>query len=113
MNDSASADAARLAAMVDSVVVTSPYFSQGRLVVATDADCVIVEGEVPSYFHKQMAQETLLRIRGVRRIDNRLRVTKRSERSAASDSGNVEPDKAALGHRTSARQWESRTSEAV
>ena len=63
-----------LAERIDSVVIDSPYFSKGRLRVEATDDCVIVEGSVNSYFHKQMAQETLLRIDGVRRIDNRVRV---------------------------------------
>ena len=63
-----------LAERVHSAVVESPYFSRGRLRVEATDDCVIVEGNVDSYFHKQMAQETLLRIDGVRRIDNRLQV---------------------------------------
>lgn len=63
---------------IDSVVVQSPYFAKGKLRVHATDDCVIVEGNVDTYFHKQMAQETLLRIDGVRRIDNRVEVTQAS-----------------------------------
>ena len=63
-----------LADRIHSAVFRSPYFSSGKVTVKTDDDCVIVEGNVDSYFHKQMAQETLLRVDGVRRIDNRLHV---------------------------------------
>ena len=69
-------DDAGLASRVDRVVESSPYFSSGRLSIATRNDCVIVEGVVSSYFHKQMAQETLLRVDGVRQIENRLRVAR-------------------------------------
>ena len=37
-------------------------------------DTVVLNGNVESYFAKQMAQETIRGIEGVRRIDNRLRV---------------------------------------
>ena len=66
---------ASLADRIDSAIVTSPYFADDRLKVRAGEDCVVVEGTVESYFHKQMAQETLLRVDGVRRIDNRLQVT--------------------------------------
>lgn len=64
-----------LADRIDSAIVQSPYFADRKLRVRTGDDYVVVEGVVESYFHKQMAQETLLRIDGVRRIDNRLEVS--------------------------------------
>jgi osmotically-inducible protein OsmY len=59
---------------IDSIVIKSPYFADRRLRVQAVDDCVVVEGTVNTYFHKQMAQETLLRVDGVRSIENRVRV---------------------------------------
>ena len=68
---------ATLKERIKLAVVESPYFSGCGLRVKAKEDCVVVEGIVDTYFHKQMAQETLLRVDGVRRIDNRLRVALR------------------------------------
>jgi osmotically-inducible protein OsmY len=65
-----------LEAQVDTVVGGNPYFAARRVRVATKNDCVIVEGTVSTYFQKQMAQEILLRIDGIGRIDNRLQVAR-------------------------------------
>ena len=63
-----------LAERIESAVFESPYFAGRRLHVRAVDDCVVVEGTVNTYFHKQMAQETLLRVDGVSRIDNRVQV---------------------------------------
>ncbi len=59
---------------VDAVIHTSPHLAGRRFRVRTVADGVTLEGRVGSYFQKQMAQEIILRIDGVSRIDNRLEV---------------------------------------
>ena len=58
----------------DSALSRSPYFSSTRVRLAMHKHCAVVEGVVSSYFQKQMAQETLLRLDGIRQIDNRLQV---------------------------------------
>jgi osmotically-inducible protein OsmY len=52
----------------------SPYFSAKRVRFETVDDQVILEGVVSTYFQKQMAQETVLRIDGIRQIENRIQV---------------------------------------
>ncbi|MAD80129.1 MAG: BON domain-containing protein [Pirellulaceae bacterium] len=59
---------------IDTVIHSSPYLAGRRFRFKTEADGVTLEGRVGSYFQKQMAQEIVLRIDGVSRIDNRLQV---------------------------------------
>lgn len=59
---------------IETVIHSNPYLGGRRFQVRTDADGVTLEGRVGSYFQKQMAQEIILRIDGVSRIDNRLQV---------------------------------------
>jgi len=59
---------------IDIVIHTSPYLAGRRFQVKREADGVTLEGRVGTYFQKQMAQEIILRIDGVSRIDNRLQV---------------------------------------
>ena len=60
---------------IDSAIRTNPYLGGKRLRFETHAGEVILEGVVATYFQKQMAQESLRHIAGVRRIDNRLHVS--------------------------------------
>ena len=59
---------------IDTALHSSPYLGGRRFQVQREADGVTLEGRVGSYFQKQMAQEIILRIDGVSRIDNRLQV---------------------------------------
>jgi osmotically-inducible protein OsmY len=52
----------------------SPYVSARDLRVEASEGVVRLEGAVRSFFHKQMAQETIRRVDGVERIENRLQV---------------------------------------
>ena len=60
---------------VGSAIHSNPHFPARSVSFHAVEDRVILEGVVGSYFQKQMAQEAVLRIDGVRQIDNRLRVT--------------------------------------
>ena len=55
----------------------SPYLAGSNVSVATDTRRVVVRGVVNSYYEKQMAQETLLRVDGVESVDNHLEVSRR------------------------------------
>jgi osmotically-inducible protein OsmY len=61
-------------ARLDAAIHHSPYLKGQRLHVATDTGRVVLEGIVRSYYQKQMAQEAIRRIDGVRWIENRLEV---------------------------------------
>ena len=52
----------------------SPYSVHRRLVVQEDQGQIVLQGQVQSYFHKQMAQELVLRCCPQSRIDNRIEV---------------------------------------
>jgi osmotically-inducible protein OsmY len=61
--------------LVDEALNQSPYFARrGVRVEAQEEGEVVLRGTVRSYYHKQMAQEILRRVDGVRRIENRLEV---------------------------------------
>jgi len=53
----------------------NPYFSRRNLHCETEYGRVTLRGVVHSYFQKQMAQEAIRRIDGVREILNELEVT--------------------------------------
>ncbi len=55
-------------------MLQSPYFNGRELRLETDAGRVTLSGNVNSYFQKQMAQEALLKIDGVDKIENDLEV---------------------------------------
>ncbi|MBC8356524.1 MAG: BON domain-containing protein [Planctomycetes bacterium] len=55
----------------------SPYLMGSNISIESDTPCVVVRGVVHSYYEKQMAQETLLRVDGVESVDNHLEVMRR------------------------------------
>jgi osmotically-inducible protein OsmY len=59
---------------VHGALSRSPYVSARDLRVEASEGVVRLEGAVRSFFHKQMAQETIRRVDGVERIENRLQV---------------------------------------
>lgn len=63
-----------IADQLDAAILLNPHLRGRRLHVATDAGHVVLEGKVGSYYQKQMAQEAIRRVEGVRWIDNRLEV---------------------------------------
>ena len=50
------------------------HLSEKSLRVETEAGRVILSGFVPSWYHKQMAQEALRTVEGIAEIQNELRV---------------------------------------
>jgi len=63
-----------LAERVEGAMVANPYFSSRQLRFETADGRVVLSGVVGTYFQKQMAQEIVRRIEGVREIDNCLEV---------------------------------------
>lgn len=59
---------------VDVILSTSPYLSRRKVRLETESGRVTLRGEVDSYFQKQMAQEAIRRLDGVREIQNELEV---------------------------------------
>ncbi len=62
----------RIDQMIEEAIATSPYVARSKVNIEQRGGHVTLRGTVDSYFQKQMAQETLRRIDGVARIDNRL-----------------------------------------
>jgi osmotically-inducible protein OsmY len=71
------------AVRLGTAIEQSPHLAVRRLRVATQQDQIVLEGVVGSYYEKQVAQETIRRIDGVRQIDNRLEVCPHRQRIPA------------------------------
>lgn len=65
----------RFDAQVAMKLVNCPHVRPRRLSVETLSGCTRVEGEVDTYFAKQMAQEILRQTDGVESVDNQLQVS--------------------------------------
>jgi osmotically-inducible protein OsmY len=59
----------------------SHYLTGSSISVEPDLRRVVLRGVVSSYYKKQMAQETLLRVDGVESVDNHLEVLRRHSRA--------------------------------
>lgn len=65
---------------VASALQKNPYLDFTSLTCETKEGCVVLRGVVPSYFEKQMAQESIRSIEGINEILNELEVLGRSLR---------------------------------
>ncbi len=63
-----------LAPEPSEILTTSPLPQLRRLVVTVSDAEVVITGQVPSFYFKQLAQETLKPSAGLRRILNRVEV---------------------------------------
>ncbi|WP_254510924.1 BON domain-containing protein [Anatilimnocola floriformis] len=66
---------ATLAERVGSAIETNPYLSGRKLRFEAQEGRVTLNGVVASYFQKQMAQEVIKRVEGVKQIENELEVS--------------------------------------
>jgi hypothetical protein len=64
-----------LADVVQSAITGNPYLAGRTLRFEAEAGRVVLQGTVSTYFQKQMAQEALRRIDGIREIENQLEVS--------------------------------------
>jgi osmotically-inducible protein OsmY len=64
-----------LESRLQEALACNPYFPRPNIRVEAAAGRVTLKGTVSSYFHKQMAQETLRRVDGVEMIENLLEVS--------------------------------------
>ncbi|MEQ8851849.1 BON domain-containing protein [Gimesia sp.] len=64
----------QLVAQVKRVLQSSGYAPLAKVRVFAEEGKVCLEGEVPTYFMKQLAQTRVLPIEGVRRLTNELSV---------------------------------------
>ena len=65
---------------VTSALQKNPYVDFSSLKCETNEGCVVLKGVVPSYFEKQMAQESLRSVEGICHILNELEVLGRTVR---------------------------------
>jgi osmotically-inducible protein OsmY len=59
---------------IRDALITNPHLPTKQVHVEANADCVVLRGNVSSFYEKQMAQEAIRRVDGVQRIDNLLEV---------------------------------------
>ncbi len=71
---------ATLEERIGSAADESPYLTSSNISVDSGTQRVVVRGVVSTYYEKQMAQETLLRVDGVESVDNHLEVMRRRMR---------------------------------
>ncbi len=60
---------------IHSALSTNPFVPSRHVRVETAEGRVVLKGNVGTFFQKQMAQEAIRRVDGVRDIDNLLEVT--------------------------------------
>jgi hypothetical protein len=60
----------------DQALRQSPIPALRRLQVEETEEAIVLSGSVPSYYFKQLAQETLMPIRGCRQLHNRVQVVR-------------------------------------
>ena len=60
--------------LISSAIQKNPHLRQRKLRFESQEGRVVLRGTVNSYYQKQMAQETLLRLEGVDQIENHLEV---------------------------------------
>lgn len=68
-------DCTAIANSVQQALFANPHFPGRHLQVENSEGRIVLKGMVGSYFHKQMAQETVRRVDGVHEVENRLEVT--------------------------------------
>lgn len=68
------AQSTALSQHVENALFSNPHFAARQLQFEDAAGRIVLKGTVTSYFHKQMAQETIRRIDGVHEIENQLEV---------------------------------------
>lgn len=69
----------QLANLASQVIVRHPHLHQRQVFLRADNGHVVLKGRVKSFFEKQMAQEALRTIDGIRTIDNQLVVSWQDE----------------------------------
>ena len=62
------------AELIDNAIAKNPHLSHRKLRIETHEGRVVLLGTVNSYYQKQMAQEAIRHVHGVRQIDNQLTV---------------------------------------
>ena len=64
-----------LGELIHCAIENSPYLAGRKVRFETEAGRVVLKGTVGTFFQKQMAQEALRRIDGIREIENQLEVS--------------------------------------
>lgn len=63
-----------LSQRAQALLLSSPYHAVRRVSCALDNGRLVLEGRLPSFFFKQMAQETVAELQDVGRVINRIEV---------------------------------------
>ena len=60
---------------ISNVVARNPFLDTRQIQFTANGNRVVIHGNVETYFKKQMAQEAVRNIEGVKSIDNQLEVS--------------------------------------
>ena len=63
-----------VAALAESLMMASSHRPLRRIFCTFDDGVLVLEGRVKSFFHKQLAQETVAKIEGVKQVVNKIEV---------------------------------------
>jgi osmotically-inducible protein OsmY len=63
-----------LLAVAEARLQASPYIPIRRVACRFDKGSLVLNGSVPSFFHKQLAQQAVADIEGIAHVDNQIRV---------------------------------------
>ena len=64
-----------MVAQIHNAVVHNPHLNHRRMHIRTKQGRVVIRGTVKTFFEKQMAQEALRGIEGIKSIENQLEVS--------------------------------------
>jgi osmotically-inducible protein OsmY len=64
----------QLHAQIHNALSQNPYFAGRNVRIELREDHVVLSGTLHSYFHKQMAQESVRAIKGIRCVQNQIEV---------------------------------------
>lgn len=57
-----------------SILAHHPHLGRRKLRCRAESDRVVIEGEVNSFYEKQLAQEALREVQGIEQVENQLEV---------------------------------------
>jgi osmotically-inducible protein OsmY len=61
-------------ALAEARLQASPYKSIQKIVCVYHEGSLVLRGCLPTFFHKQMAQQAVVDIMGVKQVDNQIKV---------------------------------------
>jgi osmotically-inducible protein OsmY len=80
------ASPSQIADVASARLRASPYVPVRRLTCTFDDGLLVLRGSVPSFFHKQLAQQAVFGIKGVKQVLNEIEVPDKSDLRTPDDT---------------------------